>query len=204
MTKGEGSSELDAADGIRTRVFEQGHVFRRQPGARTSGPTDFVDGLFPAQHYNCRMLAERPLPPDLERRLDELVRIWRDDPDLAAIYLFGSRAAGHAGPRSDVDLAVVLHEALDADARWRKRLELLTDACRRLGTDAVDVVVLEDAPTPLGHRVLKRGRLLSDTCPRRRAEVAERIMRQYLDEAYLRHVLDTGLAERLREGRFAR
>jgi len=29
-------------------------------------------------------------------------------------------------------------------------------------------------------------------------------MRRYLDEAYLRKVLDTGLAERIREGRFAR
>ena len=149
------------------------------------------------------MLAERPLPQDLDRRLDDLVRTWRGDPDLAALYLFGSRAGGHGGPRSDIDLAVVLHQTLDADARWRKRLGLLTEACRRLGTDAVDVVVLEDAPATLGHRVLKDGRLLSDTWPRRRAEVAERIMRQYL-EAYLRRVLDAGLAERLREGRFAR
>ena len=78
------------------------------------------------------------------------------------------------------------------------------DACRRLGTEAVDLVVLDDAPAPLGHRVLKRGRLLSGTQPRRRAAVAEDILTQYLDEAYLRRVLDAGLAERLREKRFAR
>ena len=68
----------------------------------------------------------------------------------------------------------------------------------------MDLVVLEDAPAPLGHRVLKRGRLLSETLPGRRASVAERVLRQYLDEAYLRRVLDAGLAERLRERRFAR
>ena len=68
----------------------------------------------------------------------------------------------------------------------------------------MDLVVLEDAPVPLGHRVLKRGRLLSDRLPRRRASVAEGILRRYLDEAYLRRVLDVGLAERLREKRFAR
>jgi hypothetical protein len=99
---------------------------------------------------------------------------------------------------------VVLREGLDADARWQKRLALLADAGQRLGTDAVDLVVLDDAPAPLGHRVLRHGRLLSDREPGRRVAVAEQILRQYLDEAYLRRVLDAGLAARLREKRFAR
>lgn len=150
------------------------------------------------------MLSERPLPEDLADRIDALSQAWSGDPDLAAIYLFGSRAGGGGGLRSDVDLAVVLREDLDADARWRKRLTLLSDACRRLGTDAVDLVILEDAPAPLGHRVLKGGRLLREALPQRRAQVAEHIFRRYLDEAYLRRVLDAGLAERLREKRFGR
>jgi predicted nucleotidyltransferase len=150
------------------------------------------------------MLAERPLPGDLDDRLDALARAWSADPEVAAVYLFGSRARGGAGPRSDVDLAVVLHEALGADARWGKRLALLADASQRLGTDAVDLVVLEDAPAAVGHRILRHGRLLSEARPRRRANVAERILAQYLDQAYLRHVLDAGLAARLREGRVAR
>lgn len=150
------------------------------------------------------MLAERPLPEDLDSRIRALAEAWAEDPDIAASYLFGSRAGSHPGPRSDVDLAVVLREGLDDAARWRKRLDLTADACRRLGTDAVDLVMLEDAPTVLGHRVLARGVLLSDREPRRRVQVAEGILRRYLDEAYLRRVLDAGLAERLREGRFAR
>ena len=150
------------------------------------------------------MLAERPLPEDLADRIDALCHAWSGDPDLAAIYLFGSRASGRGGPRSDVDLAVVLREELDADARSRKRLALLSDACQRLGTDAVDLVVLEDAPAPLGHRVLKWGRLLREVLPKRRTAVAEHILRRYLDEAYLRQVLDAGLAARLREKCFGR
>src|SRR5439155_8574673 len=116
----------------------------------------------------------------------------------------GSRAVRAAGPRSDVDLAVALRGGLEASARWRKRLDLIGDACARLGTDTVDVVVLEDAPALLGHRVLARGRLLCERDPRRRVQVAERVMRQYLDEAHLRAVLDAGLGRRVREGRFGR
>jgi predicted nucleotidyltransferase len=150
------------------------------------------------------MLAEHPLPPGVEEGIQALGQEWAHDPDVAAVYLFGSRAGSGAGPRSDVDLAVVLRSGLDPSERWRKRLDLLKQASRRLRTDAVDLVVLEDAPAVLGHRVLARGRLLCDPLPARRARVAEQIMRRYLDEAYLRKVLDTGLAERIREGRFAR
>jgi predicted nucleotidyltransferase len=150
------------------------------------------------------MRVERPLPADLDSRIRALAEAWREDPDIAATYLFGSRARSRPGPRSDVDLAIVLRKGLDDDARWRKRLDLTADACRRLGTDAVDLVVLEDAPAVIGHRVLAHGVLLSDREPRRRVQVAEAILRQYLDEAYLRQVLDAGLVQRLREGRFAR
>ena len=135
------------------------------------------------------MLAERPLPADLDQRIEGLARAWEADPDLAAVYLFGSRAQGGAAPRSDVDLAVIVRHDMEASARWRKRLDLIGDACVRLGTDAVDVVVLEDTPALLGHRVLARDRLLCQRDPRRRVQVAERVMRQYLDEAHLRAVL---------------
>jgi predicted nucleotidyltransferase len=150
------------------------------------------------------MLAERPLPADVADRIADLARAWARDPAIAAVYLFGSRASERFGPCSDVDLGVMLAAGLDATARWRKRLDLLHDATRRLGTDAVDVVIVEDAPSVLAHRILARGRLLCEPDPRRRTVVAADVFRCYLDEAYLRAVLDEGLARRAREGRFAR
>jgi len=149
------------------------------------------------------VLAERPLPQDLDERIRVLAEAWAHDPAIAAVYLFGSRASGRPGPRSDVDLAVTLVAGLDAAARWRKRLDLTADASHRLGTDGVDVVVLEDAPTVLGHRVLGHGKILCEPQPRRRTGVAEGILRRYLDEEPLRRILDAGLAQRIREGRFA-
>jgi predicted nucleotidyltransferase len=143
------------------------------------------------------------LPPDVDERLSTLASEWAADVDVAAAYLFGSRARGTAGPRSDVDLAVALRVGLDAAARWKKRLDLIASASRTLSTDAVDVVVLEDAPSALGHRVLRDGRLLCERDPVRRTAVAESVMRRYLDEEFLRKELDRALAERVREGRFA-
>jgi hypothetical protein len=150
------------------------------------------------------MLAERPVPADLEARLAALGRIWADDPEIATVYLFGSRARGVAFAHSDIDLGLILASGLDGDQRWRKRLDLLRSATEVLGTDAVDLVVLEDAPIVLAHRILRDGRRLDERDPHRRTQVAEDVMRRYADEEYLRRELDRGLTDRLREGRFAR
>jgi predicted nucleotidyltransferase len=150
------------------------------------------------------VLAERPLPKDFETRLARLVHAWGDDSDIAAAYLFGSRARGSASARSDIDLAVILDGGLDADQRWSKRLDLLSRGTEILGTDALDLVVLEDAPIVLAHRVLRDGRLLFELDPCRRTQIAEGVMCRYLDEEYLRREIDRGLADRLHEGRFAR
>ena len=48
------------------------------------------------------MLAERPLPSDIDPRIRALATAWAEDPEVAAIYLFGSRAGAHPGPRADV------------------------------------------------------------------------------------------------------
>jgi uncharacterized protein len=139
----------------------------------------------------------------VDARLGELAAAWAADPEIAAIWLFGSRARGRPRPWSDVDLAVALAGDLDPKRRSCKQIELLADACARLGTDAVDLVVLEDAPSVLAHRVIAGGRRIAVRDPRRTVHVVEDVLRRYIDEAPLRAVLDAGLAARLREGCYA-
>ncbi|HET6583689.1 MAG TPA: nucleotidyltransferase domain-containing protein [Nannocystaceae bacterium] len=139
----------------------------------------------------------------VDARLRELTAAWAADPDIAAIWVFGSRASGRPRPWSDIDLAVALASGLDAKRRSQKHGELLADACARLGTDAVDLVVLEDAPSVLAHRVIAGGRRLAVRDSTRTVHVVEDVFRRYIDEAPLRAVLDAGLAARLREGRYA-
>jgi len=146
----------------------------------------------------------RTLPEDLEDRLAALAERWAADRDVAAAYLYGSRARGEARPGSDVDLAVILRAGLSGSERWGRCLELIDEAASCLGTDAVDVIVLEEVPSAVGHRVVRDGRLLCERDGRRRVAVVEDILRRYLDEAPLRRMLDEGLKQRLREGRFAR
>jgi predicted nucleotidyltransferase len=93
----------------------------------------------------------------------EIVRVVADRSDLAAVYLFGSRARGDAGEKSDVDLAV-LFPRLPGDpyAATGVAIAAVLESALRL---PVDVIVLNSSPPALVHRVLRDGRVLIDRDP---------------------------------------
>jgi predicted nucleotidyltransferase len=77
-------------------------------------------------------------------------------------YLFGSASTAQLRPHSDVDIAVYVAPGADThDAR----LAVLRAASRQLGTDAVDVVVLNSMRTALVGRVLGSRQVLLDREP---------------------------------------
>jgi predicted nucleotidyltransferase len=77
---------------------------------------------------------------------------------VVAAYIFGSVARGTAGPRSDVDVAIL--EARNPEPSYAALpLRLAGDLERALGR-RVDVVVLNVAPVDLVHRVLRDGVLV--------------------------------------------
>lgn len=77
-------------------------------------------------------------------------------------YLFGSTVTGRAQAHSDLDVAVYLVQDRPPTSRFGYTADLATDLMRELGTDRIDVTVLNDAPPVLYHRVLRDGiRLLS-------------------------------------------
>jgi predicted nucleotidyltransferase len=87
-------------------------------------------------------------------------------PEVLDAYLFGSQARGDAGPLSDIDIAVYV----DAEALQRPgfgiQSEIGSDLQAGLGRSDVDVVVLNNSPPLLYHRVLRDGvRLLSRSEP---------------------------------------
>ena len=90
----------------------------------------------------------------LVERLQELL-----DPRVEVLdaYLFGSSAAGRAQSHSDVDVAVFVEPELATGGPFGYRAELATVLIAGLGSNAVDVVVLNSAPPLLYHRVLRDG-----------------------------------------------
>ena len=131
------------------------------------------------------------LPADLDVRLAGLGdAISAAAPDVVFAYLFGSAATGQVTPRSDVDLAVFCAPGADTH---RVRLAVVRAASRQLRTDAVDVVLLDNAPTSLIGRVLTTRRVLLDRDPFARHRFESLQARMFQDFRIREHRL---LAER--------
>jgi predicted nucleotidyltransferase len=137
---------------------------------------------------------------------DALGRLARalDRKGVVEAMLIGSQARDTAGPLSDVDIGVWHEPELDADARLRLRLALAQAASGTLGTDAVDVVLLNQASPLMRHRAMRDGRRLVERDPRTRVSLETRALLDYLDTAPLRAELARGLRHRIKEDRFGR
>lgn len=116
---------------------------------------------------------------------EPLVRYLEGRSDLAAAYLFGSRARGGARARSDTDVAVLFAAGFDPVERLERRLEMAAELERTTGGQ-VDLVDLEEAGPVLVHQILKHGRLLVERDPARRVRFEVAARRRYLDEKLLR------------------
>jgi len=103
------------------------------------------------------------LPTDLTRRLNGLGEaIAAASDDVLFAYLFGSAATGALTPRSDVDVALFVASGTDPHT---VRLAVIRACARHLGTDAIDVVVLNTAPISLAGRILMTRQVLLDRDP---------------------------------------
>jgi predicted nucleotidyltransferase len=95
-------------------------------------------------------------------------------PATLALYRFGSTAAGVDGPDSDIDLAILAAQPLDALFRFDLQ-EKLASAVHR----AVDLVDLRTASPVMAMQVLATGRLLCDTDPSARGAFEDRTFGVY-------------------------
>ncbi len=101
------------------------------------------------------------------------------DDRLVAAYLFGSVARGTDHPESDVDVGILLR-TVTSDGLDSLRFFVEGQLERVLGRPC-QIVVLNNAPPDLVHRVLRDGDLLVDRDPAARVEFEVRARNEYFD-----------------------
>lgn len=99
---------------------------------------------------------------------------------MVAAYLFGSQAEGRTGKLSDVDVAVLLR-GIGRKELFAKRLEIGGELGDLLKREDIDVVVLNEAPPLISHRVVKNGQLLFTRDEKARLAYEVRAVLRYLD-----------------------
>ncbi len=100
-------------------------------------------------------------------------------PEVVCAYLYGSVARGRARAGSDVDLALLLARRPPATLEGRM-LDYEAVLQRVLGR-RVEVLVLNDAPPDIVHRVLRDGRLLLERDRSARIRFEVRARNEYFD-----------------------
>ncbi|MEQ1898721.1 MAG: nucleotidyltransferase domain-containing protein [Vicinamibacterales bacterium] len=132
------------------------------------------------------------LPSDIDRRLESLGPVLASRcPGIDFAYLFGSSATGARTARSDVDLAISVARGEDPHA---VQLEAARLASLHLGTDAVDLVLLNTAPISLAGRILTTRQVLIDRVPLVRHLYESRTAREFQDFRIREHRILAGLA----------
>jgi predicted nucleotidyltransferase len=95
--------------------------------------------------------------------LDAIVQRLAAQPEVVRVILFGSRARGDSGPRSDIDLAI---EAPNATRRqwldWEARIEAGDTLLR------IDVLRWDEASSAMRQRIAAEGQVLYDRTQARR------------------------------------
>lgn len=153
-------------------------------------------------------------PADRETLLAQLGAALAGRPEVLEAYLFGSRARGEGRPHSDIDVAMYLDpELVDPDrlesdrgdsALVARAAEIGAQLGAALGTNAIDVVVLNSASPLLYHRVLRDGiRILArdlEATTRR----AGQAMSRYCDYLPQLAKIDAAHHRRIAAGEFGR
>jgi hypothetical protein len=129
---------------------------------------------------------------EIEQRLATLGAVLDAQPAVRFAYVFGGAGRGELRPLSDIDVAVYLDDTVDA---VQARLELIGVVTKHLGTDEVDLVILNHAPTALRGRILQSRRVLVDKDPFLRHRFESLALRTFLDfRIFERRFLDARFA----------
>lgn len=80
-------------------------------------------------------------------------------PGLVSAYLFGSVARGTEHRESDVDVGILLDRSRFTGRADRNdlRIDLTSALIHVVGRNAVDLVILNDAPPELGRKIVTQG-----------------------------------------------
>lgn len=110
---------------------------------------------------------------------DVVAATLAEETGIVAVWVFGSVAKGRARPDSDVDVGVLFEK------RPAPVLGGVVDALRRkldhaLGRE-IDLIVLDDAPADLVHRVLRDGVLVIENDRSRRIAFEVQKRNEYFD-----------------------
>jgi predicted nucleotidyltransferase len=139
---------------------------------------------------------------DIEAGLRRLEHELTRDPDIDAVYMFGSYARKRANPLSDIDIGILLNENVPPGSYFARRLQYMAQCAGVLRTDRVEVVLLNEVSAHLAHEVISCRTILFERNPEHRVRFEVDTIKKYLDFKPFMRVRVKYMKDQLLSGRF--
>jgi predicted nucleotidyltransferase len=132
------------------------------------------------------MIRYKRLPKNIQSRINLLSDFFNNDSNIIFTYLFGGLLRKRKGLLHDVDIAVYAK-----NTKKLNYLDLFDKITSFLGTEEVDLVVLNISPLSITGRILQNRKVLTDKDPFLRHRFESDVLRKYFDfeikERYILH-----------------
>ena len=133
-----------------------------------------------------------------DKDINNIIKFFKTQDEVSALYLFGSYPNGHRTDKSDIDIAVLINE----NKLKRKNFDHLKNkyfnASPEFSLRPVDIVILNTASPYLKHRILKTGEILFDRNRRMRVNFTAKAIIEYLDFKPIEEIFNKAVAGRFR------
>jgi predicted nucleotidyltransferase len=115
--------------------------------------------------------------------LTKVKKFLQQEKRVIFAYLFGSFAQKKVRPFSDIDIALFLERELTPEQIVAAKKEIYSHLVDILGTEYLDLVILNQASLPLAARVLQSKKIIVDKNPFLRHQYESLTLRKYFDFA---------------------
>lgn len=124
------------------------------------------------------MIKDKKLPENILEILPKANYFLENYQKVIFAYLFGSLARDKVLPLSDIDIAIYLKEGADFS---QEKMTILRNLMDILGTEEIDLVLLNIAPLTLKARIVGNKKILVDKDPFLRHSFESLVLREYFD-----------------------
>lgn len=126
---------------------------------------------------------------------DTIIDFFTEKDDVAAVYLFGSHAAGKARPTSDVDIAI-LFDTYRKEINRARCDGYVADLSRRLRKD-IHAIVMNAAGEEIVRQILSKGKCLVVSDAGHLSRYKMIMLSRIFDFAFLQRQMQAGFTRKL-------
>lgn len=124
------------------------------------------------------MIKEKKLPKNILDLLPRVNDFLENYTKVVFAYLFGNLAKDIVNPLSDIDIALYLKRGTNFT---KEKMTILEGLMSILGTEEIDLVILNIAPLTLKARIVENKKILVDKEPFLRHSFESLVLREYFD-----------------------